>query len=220
MSDFRFGVDDYGLDYYPHDVCNEDGLIDWDKVESVEIDWVTFVRKREDSPSATDSVRALVERYEKRIAELEQKVDDLQGMLGNLPPEGKCAILVVHHKDGEYVWQSEPFDFASYVAVDLEADTYTGKPFCDPFGKADHADELTMAGTLREAAARLDEQGDFLGVIGLQGERIEKLEQLVRDWAAAPCAECDPWDEHFACDHFDGHDCMLGVRMTELGLVD
>ena len=58
MSDFRFGADDYGLDYYPHDVCNEDGLIDWDKVESVEIDWVTFVRKREDSPSATDSVRA------------------------------------------------------------------------------------------------------------------------------------------------------------------
>lgn len=49
--------------------------------------------------------------------------------------------------------------------------------------------------------------------------RITELESLVRDWAMAPCAVCDPWDEHFSCEHFDGHECALGVRMTELGLV-
>lgn len=47
----------------------------------------------------------------------------------------------------------------------------------------------------------------------------DALKQLVRDWAMAPCAVCDPWDEHFACEHFDGCDCTLGVRMTELGIV-
>lgn len=47
---------------------------------------------------------------------------------------------------------------------------------------------------------------------------VERLKQLVRDWAMAPCAVCDPWDEHFRCEHFDGHDCTLGIRMTELGI--
>ncbi len=47
MSDYRFGVDDYGLNYYPHDgVHDEQECIDWSKVERVEIDWVDFVRER------------------------------------------------------------------------------------------------------------------------------------------------------------------------------
>ena len=46
MSDFRFGVDDYSLNYHPHDVSDGWGGIDWDKVECVEIDWVKFVRER------------------------------------------------------------------------------------------------------------------------------------------------------------------------------
>lgn len=47
MSDYRFGVDDYGLNYYPHDgVYDEQEGIDWSKVERVEIDWVDFVRER------------------------------------------------------------------------------------------------------------------------------------------------------------------------------
>lgn len=50
-------------------------------------------------------------------------------------------------------------------------------------------------------------------------QRNGELERLVRDWAMAPCAVCDPWDEHFSCEHFDGRDCTLGVRMTELGIV-
>lgn len=46
MSDFRFGVYDYGLNYHPRDVSDGCGGIDWDKVECVEIDCVRFVRKR------------------------------------------------------------------------------------------------------------------------------------------------------------------------------
>lgn len=161
-----------------------------------------------DVPSATDAVRALVERYEKRIVELAQKVEDLEGMLGNLPPEGKCAMLIVQNNDGEYIWQSEPFDFASYTVVDLDADTFTGKALCDPFGKADHADELTMADTLREAAAMLDEQGDSLGVIGLQRKRIAELEKLVREmFDVAAVGEFDVGEE--AC---------FARRLEELGI--
>lgn len=49
-------------------------------------------------------------------------------------------------------------------------------------------------------------------------ERIKALESLVLDWAMAPCAVCDPWDEYFACEHFDGDGCTLGIRMAELGI--
>ena len=48
MSDFRFGVEDYRLNYRPHEVMDKDGYIDWDKVEAVEIDWVDFIRKPDD----------------------------------------------------------------------------------------------------------------------------------------------------------------------------
>ena len=46
MSDFRFGADDYRLDYYPHDARDDYGCLDWENVERVEIDWVTFARER------------------------------------------------------------------------------------------------------------------------------------------------------------------------------
>jgi len=47
MSDYRFGVDGYRLNYYPHDgVYDEQEGIYWSKVERVEIDWVDFVRER------------------------------------------------------------------------------------------------------------------------------------------------------------------------------
>lgn len=45
MSDFRFGIDDYGLDYYPKD-AHDGESVNWEKVERVEIDWVDFVRER------------------------------------------------------------------------------------------------------------------------------------------------------------------------------
>lgn len=46
MSDYRFGLDDYRLNYYPREAANEDYGVDWDKVERVEIEWVDFIRER------------------------------------------------------------------------------------------------------------------------------------------------------------------------------
>ena len=46
MSDYRFG-DDYKLSIYPKEAMGYGGL-DMDKVESVEIEWVDFVRKPDD----------------------------------------------------------------------------------------------------------------------------------------------------------------------------
>ena len=103
---------------------------------------------------------------EQRIAELEQKVADLEGMLGEMPPEGKCAMLLVKQVDGEYIWACEKYDFASYVLVDSEANTYTGKTLHDPFNHADFADKLAMARELRRMAAELEREGDVLGVLG------------------------------------------------------
>lgn len=48
MSDYRFGVEDYRLNYRPHEVMDKDGYIDWGKVEAVEIDRVDFIRKPDD----------------------------------------------------------------------------------------------------------------------------------------------------------------------------
>ena len=139
-----------------------------------------------------------------RIAELEQKVEDLEGMLGELPPEGKCAMLLVKQVGGEYVWGCERYDFASYVLVDAEADTFTGTALNDPFSRADFADKLAMARELRKMAAVLDEQGDALGVMDAQGERIEQLESLARDML--PLVLADGASEEFE------------ERMEELGI--
>ena len=48
MSDYRFGAEDYRLNYRPHEVMDKDGYIDWGKVEAVEIDRVDFIRKPDD----------------------------------------------------------------------------------------------------------------------------------------------------------------------------
>lgn len=47
MSNYHFG-DDYDLNYYPHEASDGMGGVDWDKVESVEIECADFVRKPDD----------------------------------------------------------------------------------------------------------------------------------------------------------------------------
>ena len=125
-----------------------------------------------------------VDELRDRVRELEQKVEDLEGMLGELPQEGKCAMLLVQHVDGEYVWACEPYDFASYIVVDAEADAYTGKVFSDPFGRSDFGDKLSVAELLRRAAAELDETGDEGGVMDMQERLIEELEAERDEWKA------------------------------------
>ena len=46
MSDFRFGLDDYGLNYFPIDATDGLGGVEWDEVERVEIEDFDFVRRR------------------------------------------------------------------------------------------------------------------------------------------------------------------------------
>ena len=46
MSNFHFGVDDYDLNYYPPEASDGMGGVDWDKVESVEIECDVYVKKR------------------------------------------------------------------------------------------------------------------------------------------------------------------------------
>ena len=142
----------------------------------------------------------------KRIAELEQRVEDMQGMLGELPPEGKCAMLLVKQVGGEYIWACERYDFASYILVDSEAGTFAGMTLNDPFERADFADKQALAQKLRRAAADLDRSGDVLGVMDAQGERIGQLESLVRDmW---PLVLSDGASEEFE------------RRMAALGLME
>lgn len=46
MSDFHFGVDDYDLNYYPKEASDGMCGVDWDKVESVEIEYDMYVKER------------------------------------------------------------------------------------------------------------------------------------------------------------------------------
>lgn len=112
------------------------------------------------------------------IEGLAQKAEDLEGMLRELPPEGKCAMLLVKQVGGEYVWACEKYDFASYCLVDSEADTYTGMTMNDPFGRADFADKLTMAKELRRMAASLEAQGDVLGIVDAAHESYGQVPEL------------------------------------------
>ena len=109
------------------------------------------------------------------IESLAQKVEDLEGMLGELPPEGKCAMLLVKQVGGEYIWGCEKYDFASYCLVDSEADTYTGMTLNDQFGRADWGDKLAMAKELRKMAASLESQGDVLGVMDAAHESCKQV---------------------------------------------
>ena len=45
MSNYRFG-DDYKLSYYPPDASDCMGGVDWEKVESVEIEGDVYVKER------------------------------------------------------------------------------------------------------------------------------------------------------------------------------
>lgn len=44
MSNFRFGANDYKLSYYPPEASDGIGGVDWDKVESVEIEFDEYVK--------------------------------------------------------------------------------------------------------------------------------------------------------------------------------
>lgn len=73
-----------------------------------------------------------------------------------------------------------------------------------------------MPGTYRYYNERGEiETMDYLGQF-----RVERLENLVRDFVNAPCATCDPWlDEGFSCPHFNGSECSLRVRAAHMGIV-
>ena len=81
-----------------------------------------------------------------------------------------------------------------------------------------YADAETIHAQQAHIDRLLDLNGQLCAEVNAQAVRIRELESLVRDVYDAWCFECDPWADDFACEHFDGHDCMLGVRMTELGL--
>lgn len=145
-----------------------------DKLRSVHVDdrdVGTLFAVMGELREAADTIDSLLD----RLHSLQQKVEDLEGMLRELPPEGKCAMLLVKQVGGEYIWGCELYDFASYCLVDSEADTYTGMMLNDPFGRADFADKLTMAKELRRMAASLEAQGDVLGIMPNDGSRWHEL---------------------------------------------
>ena len=51
MSNFHFGVDDYDLNYHPSEAGDGMGGVDWDKVESVEIECDVYVKERTCKPT-------------------------------------------------------------------------------------------------------------------------------------------------------------------------
>lgn len=53
MSNYRFG-DDYKLSYYPPDALDCMGGVDWEKVESVEIEGDVYVKERTCKPDESD----------------------------------------------------------------------------------------------------------------------------------------------------------------------
>ena len=46
MSNFHFGVDGYDLNYYPSEASDDNGGVDWNKVEYVEIECDVYVKER------------------------------------------------------------------------------------------------------------------------------------------------------------------------------
>lgn len=46
MSNFRFGFNDYRLNYYPSDATDGMGGVDWDNVKRVEIEHDMYVKER------------------------------------------------------------------------------------------------------------------------------------------------------------------------------
>ncbi len=66
-----------------------------------------------------------------------------------------------------------------------------------------HADPRIENERLRDEVARL------------KGENM-RMRELVSDLYDAWCFECDPWAEGFACAYFDGSECSVKMRMTEM----
>ena len=46
--------------------------------------------------------------------------------------------------------------------------------------------------------------------------RWYEMAGLLRGWMDAPCTSCDPFDDHFECDYFDGSECTLRSRAREM----
>ena len=49
-------------------------------------------------------------------------------------------------------------------------------------------------------------------------KEITKRDKLLRDLYDAWCFECDPWNEEFACSHYNGCECSLKKRIENLGI--
>lgn len=95
MSDFRFGLDDYRLNYYPKDAVDDMGDVDWKKVESVEIDWQTFVRE---------------EMLTNRIAELEQRIEQLESLVRDMHALSKAPTPYMPVEVVAYMDMAESID--------------------------------------------------------------------------------------------------------------
>lgn len=79
MSDYRFGSDDYRLNYYPPEAGDCWGSTDWEKVERVEIEDEVFVR----------------EHWQKKAREAEAERDGYREKLGRaLGLAGEIAGLM------------------------------------------------------------------------------------------------------------------------------
>lgn len=93
----------------------------------------------------------------------------------------------------------------------------------------DHMVEPMTSALLREAAETIASQqahidrllalnGELCAEVNAKAVRIRELESLVRDVYGAWCFECNPWADDFACAWFDGDECGIRRRMTDLGL--
>ena len=82
MSAYRFGCDDYHLNYDPPEASDGCGGTDWEKVESVEIEGVTFTRTP-DCSTCTErrghyEDAETIRRQQERINSLVAEIGDLE----------------------------------------------------------------------------------------------------------------------------------------------
>lgn len=86
MSNFRFGADDYKLSYYPPEASNGIGGVDWDKVESVEIEFDEFVKV----VRCRDCVKFSEQEPDSEIGTCELGLEDT-GLVSIVEPNGFCS---------------------------------------------------------------------------------------------------------------------------------
>lgn len=66
--------------------------------------------------------------------------------------------------------------------------------------------------------SKLEEvNGALCAEINRQEHYIRQLESVIRDFYDAWCFCCDPWEEGFKCEHYDGG-CEIVKRIDRLGL--